>query len=1311
MIAYKKLSKFICLILITLISVWLKPSPRTALAYHMGEGDMHDGVPIDFVTPEKEGPKDEEEDIPPNNPTEDDEDLDPVYINLGEFKYTHRDVSIPSRGLPVDISRVYRSQREFNGRFGYGWFFNFYVQIKKLSNNNALILDGSNGRKIEFTYNQGNDSYTAPSGIYDTLEKNPDGTHTLTKKHGTKYDFDINGNLSLIVDRNQNQISFTHDPNGKLPITGRSEYFVDLLEGVVAYDYMLTKMTDSLGRDIDFAYDGKGRLTTITDFAGRSWSYTYDANDNLISFTTPGTTDYPAGLTTTYTYDDKHNLMSIIDPNAQTYITNHYDDQDKVDWQTYGSGTSYVSYDSATTTTVTDRKGYVTEWTYNASGNPTSKKAFTQGLRAGDPAYYQTTYEYNSDMEITRETFPAGNCIDYTYDSNGNVLSVRRKPDPVTNDPNITITYTYEPRFNFVKTITDPNGNVTTYTYDYEDVNYGTDVGNLMKITYPEVNTPNGLNSPTKFFTYNVYGQLETVTAPDGIVTKYEYYGDANDVNNYGHLWKTISDYNAIDGFNITTELAYDVIGNVVEINDSNGNLSQFDYDNLGQLNQVVAPSPFNYVTSLWHDENGNIIQKNKETDDSNQPWQITSYTYNMLGQTQTITDPLAYVTTFDYDENENRSLVTDPEDNNSVYVYDERDLLWKTIDSNSNVTEYSYTANGKLEEITDPNGDTTSYQYDSFDRLIRITYPDDTNEALAYDKNSNVISRKNRKDETIYSEHDAMNRLVLKIRPGEPNITYAYDISGRIADVNDGGDMTSYSHDGIGRVTDVNDSEDRLVSYEYDSRGLRTKLVYPDNSYITYEYDALSRLTKIKDEDGNSIAEYEYDALSRRTLLTLGNDANAMYEYDIANRLKKLTNNISDGNSIVFEYNRYDKVGNRLSMKVDDANEHIYQYDSLYQLIFVDYNDGNSTSYSYDSLGNRISVDDGNLVSYSRNNLNQYTSVGSAVYSYDDNGNLIHDGTYLYYYDCENRLTDVNDVNDDPVASYSYDYLGRRVSKFTYHNSQVTKYCYDGSQVIAEYDGNDSLTRKYIYGPRIDEPIAMVTSTNMYYYAFDGLGNVAALSDPNGEIIETYSYDAFGQPNNPSSIGNPYLFTSRRYDSETGLYYYRNRVYAPHLGRFLQTDPTGYFDGVNIYTYVKNNPIMFADPFGLCKDESPIEDIAKDLLETLQDWAEELDLYDLPFDFGGVVDLTELASKQLGDPGSVSWDDLAEAAQETLGSFGDFVDLATEELGRLHSDPEHRTSPDTWHDLGMKGMKALGLGGAAEVWDKATKAIAGWVY
>ena len=109
-----------------------------------------------------------------------------------------------------------------------------------------------------------------------------------------------------------------------------------------------------------------------------------------------------------------------------------------------------------------------------------------------------------------------------------------------------------------------------------------------------------------------------------------------------------------------------------------------------------------------------------------------------------------------------------------------------------------------------------------------------------------------------------------------------------------------------------------------------------------------------------------------------------------------------------------------------------------------------------------------------------------------------------------------------------------------------------------------------------------MADNNKAYYYHFDGLGSVVALSNSNGDSCQSYQYSVYGQvaasdPNHP----NPYMFTGRRFDIETGLYYYRARYYNPHIGRFMQTDPVGYDDGINWYAYCGNNPLAYVDPSG----------------------------------------------------------------------------------------------------------------------------------
>ncbi len=148
--------------------------------------------------------------------------------------------------------------------------------------------------------------------------------------------------------------------------------------------------------------------------------------------------------------------------------------------------------------------------------------------------------------------------------------------------------------------------------------------------------------------------------------------------------------------------------------------------------------------------------------------------------------------------------------------------------------------------------------------------------------------------------------------------------------------------------------------------------------------------------------------------------------------------------------------------------------------------------------------------------------------------------------------------------------------------------------RIHEEYNASNVFVAGFRYGSGIDDHIGRAITGAGFAYYQDGLGNVTEVLDGAGTILQTYVYDAVG--NIASQTGtafNPYYsYTGREYDTESGLYYYRARYYDSSIGRFLSEDPIGFEGGdVNLYSYVKNSPINFIDPFGLQLEPSPERD------------------------------------------------------------------------------------------------------------------------
>jgi RHS repeat-associated protein len=233
--------------------------------------------------------------------------------------------------------------------------------------------------------------------------------------------------------------------------------------------------------------------------------------------------------------------------------------------------------------------------------------------------------------------------------------------------------------------------------------------------------------------------------------------------------------------------------------------------------------------------------------------------------------------------------------------------------------------------------------------------------------------------------------------------------------------------------------------------------------------------------------------------------------------------------------------------------------------------------------VGNRLSAFHSSGWTY--NSSNELTSRPSFTYTYDNDGNTLTSvtgsNTTNYAWDFENRLSSVTLPGSGGTVAFKYDPFGRRIYKSS--SSSTSIFAYDGDNLIEETNSSGAAVARYSQTQNIDEPLAMLRGGATSFYDADGLSSVTSLTNSSGSVANTYTYDSFGNLTASSgTLTNPFRYTARESDTETGLYYYRARYYDSALGRFLREDPAGFTAGVNFYGYVGSDPINGRDSLGL---------------------------------------------------------------------------------------------------------------------------------
>ena len=1074
------------------------------------------------------------------------------------------------------------------------------------SRGNVTAMIEPSGRRISLVYTDGKLTSVRDemSGAAVSYEYSGGNLTKVTVPGGacTYYEYDGSGRLAKILDHDRNPVEeIAYNSEGKV------DYVIDSNGNKSTYSYDMgegkTTITDSNGRQRIQWYDSTFNVTKNQDSEGGITAMEYNMTNGMNRYNEQRTLTDRNGRNTYYERDERGNVTRQSNPDG-TYKLYTYDEYNNIISERNENGNyTYYVYDESGTKLLKQAKPLDGVSAYSDSADPND--------------FAVTAYEYFGDEYsvkglVKSKTEPEGLITEFDYYDNGFLKTVTVKD---TKDGTIGTTEYHYNSMGLVDHEISPDGYKTSYEYDAAGrlVRLATNNGKAVSVIeydaagrkvkevspaeyalsgseavgqtyeyYPsgKVKAQTDALGNTTLFTYDIYGNAETQTLPDGSAYKYEYDGisrktkeyfrdknsadfvliseysyDVDDLKNslmtetkWLNETDSITTINTIDfrenlisqqrSDGTVISKTYDGTGNIKTETDANGNTKEYTYDAFGNVIAEKIPFDSNYQYKRYtYDKAGNRLSEKttNQPSGSAEEYSLTEYGYNsrrmMTSAAGLDNGVIKSAAQYVYDA-----------EGNKVRVYTGLTSLL-TVNGIDNVT-----ANG------DDDYAVRKYEYDYSGNVVRAIDALGNEELYSYDDNGNRISYTDRNGAITSYTYDTMNRLIEK-RCGQSVYRYTYDSVGNKTAIS-GDYAAGYEYDGRGNLAQEI-TNDYIKTYSYDLQGntVGFVLVYNGEEKVNmrYGYDLMGRVSQVISRD-NVIAQYEYDSNGNRTSVAYDNGGKAEYAYNKANLLTSVKN--SSGGSVISEFAYGYNMDGRQRYKTENGVTESYEYDDLGRLVKAA-----DATYQYDDYNNRI-LADGQNYSYDKNGR----IIG---YDYDNNGNLLYDGEHHYQYDKWNRL-----INADGEA-YEYDDLSGRVS------AGEKKFVYDGADIVyAVHDAGEQIFRNGIV------PISITANGKTMYYFYNAHGDTVNLTDEVGDVSRSYSYDVFGRErNNMENDENPLRYAGQYYDESTGNYYMNSRYYDTVSGRFLSQDSFYGSDenvlSLNQYTYCYNDPIQYIDLSG----------------------------------------------------------------------------------------------------------------------------------
>lgn len=778
----------------------------------------------------------------------------------------------------------------------------------------------------------------------------------------------------------------------------------------------VTREQDALNRTVDMTYGPLDQVATTKDKRGTTSTTTFATSTSGCDYTNrPRETRISAlsGSTNVLLASQCWNGNATLNYSRQYLDATRY----RETRLTYEAGSNGLNVSQQQIVGMPSGVTVTKTATYDSLGR---KKTETLKRRASPTnaalTDLTTSYDYDALDRVTKVTDTLGNEAINNYDANGQLWKVThryRKPD-ATYEVRDMVTRTYDAA-DRVKTETDAEGNVTSYTYD--------ESGNVIAVTDAE--------SHTMRFEYDAMNRKTAV----------------------------------IDATGYRTETKYSLRGDVTAVKNANDETVRFEIDALGRKTAAIDPQGFR--SEFLYDENGNLVctidanaQAGLQPKNSQIPACTETRQYDELNRVTRVIDADNGETVFTYDLLGNRLTVKDAENKTWAFGYDDIGRLISETDHSAKSIAYKPDEAGNVWEKTNRLNEVTRTTFDAGNRPTRVDYlKDGTAETFGYDPAGNLNAAANSSVGYGFG-WDRLNRLTAKADGRGKSLSFTYDKVGNIlTKTTYQGSTTSYTYNAANRLTMLRNPDYTQVDYQYDPAGRLLSKVTANGARMTQQFDAngwMSRLTQYDAANAPiSDATYTRDRLGN-ILTTVDGAGTTTYAYDPLYRLKT-ADYPGTANDELFTW---DKAGNRKTHTkgslVANANTRYYNYTTganrLAEIRIGSAGGTLESSFSHDFEGRLTAQTGMGAKTLTWDAKGRVKTLGTETYAYDPTDHRIGRsggalGSLDYFLEGEHLESVYSGTNlqakyfrgsstDELVAGYLYD-TDSKLKPFLFHHDQ----------------------------------------------------------------------------------------------------------------------------------------------------------------------------------------------------------------------------------------------------------------------------------